>query len=809
MNTFLKDVRFSLRVLRKSPGFTVTAILTLALAIGANAVVFGILNALVLRPLNVARAESLYGLEEGADFGWQSYPDYLDLRERNRTFEDLAAFGISEVALDTGKDPSSVYCYETSGNYFDVLGMQQPYLGRYFHSADEHGPNSAPYIVLSYTYWHSHFQDDRSVVGRIVRLNKHPFTVIGVTPPGFRGTLLFFSPEFFVPMANQELLDGESKLNARGVKGIMEVIGHLKPGITTAQAVGDLNSIGAYLVSTYPKDHALKPFTLGRPGFLGNAMGGPVQAFVAALMLLAGLILLAACANLGSLFAARAADRAHEVALRLALGSNRKRILRQLLTEALLVSIIGGTVGLLGSLVLLGRLSAWQPVPRYPMNLPVTPDAKVYVVALVLSLVSGFLFGIIPVRQVLQANPYEVVKSGSGARIGRRVTIRDILLVGQIAICAVLVICSMVAIRGLSRSLHGNFGFDPQNTMLAQTDLKMSGYTGDRVPAMQRRMIEALQAVPGIQSVASINFPPLSMGGDRTPVFTDRTTDLSASNSAGLSMVYHISPGYFHAADTTLLAGRDFSWDDDANSPQVAVVNREFAKKVLGSANDALGRYFKTADGARVQVVGLVEDGKYLVLTEEAQPAVFRPIMQSPISQTYLVVRSEREPLQLAGTVRSTLHELDSALPLMIQPWSKELDGALFSSRIATVALGVLGLMGAMLTVTGIFGMAAYSVSKRLKELGIRIALGAQRREVLLAALGRPVKLLALGSALGLVLGALATQVLTYLVYQATLRDPLVLGCVVLTMMLLGLIATWIPAQRALSVNPVNLLREE
>jgi hypothetical protein len=308
------DLRFALRQLRRSPGFAVIAVLTLALAIGANAVVFAVLNGLFLRPLNVPHGESLYALQRGNDtYISQSYPDYLDLRDRNRSFDGLAAYNISQVALDTGNNPASVWGYETSGNYFDELGVQ-PYLGRVFHGSDEHGPNSAPYIVLTYDYWHSHFQDDRGVVGRQVRLNKHPFTILGVAPPDFHGTMLLFSPDYFVPMVNSEQIDRESFLNARGTRWVFEVLGHLKPGVTLAQATADLNSVGSYLEKSYPKDDGKSSFSLVRPGLHGDFFAPAVRAFLAGLMVLAGLILLAACANLGSLFAACAADHGREVA---------------------------------------------------------------------------------------------------------------------------------------------------------------------------------------------------------------------------------------------------------------------------------------------------------------------------------------------------------------------------------------------------------------------------------------------------------------------------------------------------------------
>ncbi len=809
LETLLQDLRFSLRTLRKSPGFTITAVLTLALAIGANAVVFSVMNALILRPLNVPQPQSLYGIERASDKDpTQSYPDYLDLRDRNRSFDDLAAYDVAQAALGTGGSISRVWGVEASGNYFDALRIQ-PYLGRFFHASDERGANSAPYLVLSYAYWRSHFQHDRGVVGRTVHLNKHPFTILGVAPPEFRGTLLFFSPDFFAPMVNREQVEGLSDLKARGSRWIFMVMGHLRAGVTPAHAIIDLNSIGAYLEKSYPKDDSQKTFALARPSLLGDSLGRPVRAFLAGLMLLAGLILLAACANLGSLFAARAADRSREVALRLALGSSRNRIVRQLFTEALLISLAGGAVGVASSALLLRGLRVWQPFPRnFPVHTPMNPDWHVYGIALLLALASGFLFGAVPLRQILHTDPYQVIKSGSAGRVGRRMSVRDLLLVLQIAVCAVLVTSSLVAVRGLVRSLRGNFGFELRNTMLVDTDLNMAGYSGDRVSAMQRRMIDAVTTIPGVESVGLADALPLDDAGDSI-VFADNTSDRRPANAAAKATLSNISPGYFRAAGTALLSGRSFTWHDDKNSPRVAVVNREFARKLFGSITSAMGRYYRMPDGTRIQVVGIVEDGKYNSLTEDPQPAMFFPIQQSHSSQTWLVVRTLPDPQQLEASIRSRLRQLDAALPVFIETRYQELDAVLFGPRVATIALGVLGAMGAMLSITGIFGMAAYSVSKRLKELGIRLALGAQRKEILQAALGRAFRLLTFGSAAGLVLGILASRVLASIVYQATSRDPLVLTRVVLAMALLGLLATWIPERRALSLDPLTLLREE
>ncbi len=802
------DLRIAFRQLRKSPGFTVTAIVTLALGIGANAVVFSVLNAVVLRPVNVPNAQSLYMLQRDK-YPSQSYPDYLDLRDRNRSFESVATYNIvGPVGIDTGGNPSTAWPYLASGNYFDTLGIQ-PHLGRFYHAADEKGPNSAPYVVLSYAYWRGHFHEDAGVVGRTVSVNKRQLTIIGVAPPGFRGTELFFAPAFWIPMVEQPTILGYDALKERGNHSAF-VIGRIKPGVSTTQAAEDLNGIGSWLSKTYPADDEGVKFSLARPGLVGDMLGGPARAFMAGLMLLAGLILLAACANLGSLFAARAADRAKETALRLALGSRRGLILRQLLTEAVLVSLAGGAVGLAGGIVVLRVLSTWQPIPDTPINVPVNPDAGTYVVALLLALVSGLLFGMVPVRQVLRADPWQVIRTGAASVVGlRRFTVRDVLLALQIAICAVLVTSSLVAVRGLARSMHGNFGFVPQNVMIVGTELHMAGYTEEQLSQMQRRMLDAVAAIPGVTNVGYADHLPLGLGGGDSYVYTDSTTDYRPTNVTADAMNYHISPGYIEAAGTRLLAGRDLTFRDDSKAPKVALVNREFAVKVFGSVNKAIGGHFKYWNGTRAEVVGVVENGKYRSLTEDQQPAMFFSFQQHLSSGTWLLVKSKRDTQEIAVALEKTLHGLDAGLPFSVKTWDQEMSSALFAARVATVALGVLGLLGAMLAVTGIFGMASYTVSKRLRELGIRIALGARRKEVLWAALGRALVLLSAGSVAGMVLGILATKVLSYIVYQAAPNDPVVLVGVVMTMLALGLAAAWIPAQKALGVNPMILMREE
>ncbi|MGA7313778.1 MAG: ABC transporter permease [Silvibacterium sp.] len=805
----LADLKHTLRQLRKSPGFAATAVLTLAIGIGANAVVFSVLNALILKPLALPHAEQLMFLERmPVDSPNQSYLDYRDMRDQTSAFSGLAGYRMESGNLDTGKSPATIWFYEVSGNYFDVAGVQ-PHLGRFFHSADEHGPSSAPYVVLSYGYWQSHFGGDPQIVGRTVQINRHPLTVIGVAPEKFRGTELFFSSALWVPMVNENQIDGWNFLDERGDHTIF-VIGRLKPGVSITAAESDLNVISNHLAAQYPNTDQGVQMRLVRPGLIGDTLGRPVRAFLGGVMLLAALILLATCANLGSLFAARAADRSREMAIRLALGSTRGRIMRQLLTEAVVIALLGGLLGVQAAAMLLRWLSGWQVIPNSPIQVPVNPDATTYAVALLLSLVSGVLFGITPVRQVLRSDAYQLVKAGtSAARVWRRLTLRDVLLVVQIAVCAVLVTSSLVAVRGLVHSLHSNFGFSPEGAMLARFNLHTAGYDDAKTEQFQREALDAIKRIPGVYDAGYINHPPLSVSFSDTLVYANGTTDFRPLNSLADAMFYKISPGYFGVAQTTLLAGRDFTWHDDAKSPRVAVVNETFARKVFGSIENAVGGYFMKGDKSRLEVVGVVQDGMYRTLTEEQQPAMFFPILQDTSDETTLVVRANRSTTQLAAALQKTLMSLDPGLPVRIETWPDAMDSALFAARAATVALGVMGMLGAMLAVTGIFGMASYTVSKRMRELGIRVALGARRSEVLQAALGRSVKLLCAGSIAGLLLGMAASKVLASVVYEATPRDPLVVCGVVVAMVLLGTIAAWLPARRAASVDPAILLREE
>jgi predicted permease len=787
------------------------------LGIGANVVVFGVLNAVLLHPLDVSDPESLYQIRHKQWMSGRllttSYPAFEDFRQRNTAFSGMAGiYGYSYGTLSWRNAVRKVHGDEVTGNYFDLLGVQ-PEVGRFFHAADEHGPDSAPYVVLSDALWRSAFQADRGVVGTTVELNKHPFTVVGVAPARFHGAEQFVWPDYWMPMANEEQVERFDYLHSRTSIAVT-VIGRLKPGVTPQGATENLNAIAAELGKEYPETDDGQPLRLIHPGLLGDN-GDVIRGFLLSVTVLALLVLGAACANLATLFAARAADRSRELALRVALGSSRRRLVRQLLTEAVVVSLMGGAAGLVSADLLLGVLNRSQP---FAGQVTVSVDARVYLAGLALSLGSALLFGMAPAWQTWQSSPLQMMKSGPvPARHMRRFALRDLLLGAQIAICTLLVTASLVAVRGMVRALDVPLGFQPQGAMLVDLDLSQEGLADDAAVEKKKAMIEAARSIPGVTAAGTVSRAPFTGGINGIPIFRPGTTEFKLNNSVLVTYVYQMSPGYLGAAGTRLVGGRDISWHDTAKTPYVAIVNQTFARKMWGETpwgetpwgkTPAMGQRF-ILRGSLTEVVGVAEDGKYHDLEESPQPAVYLPLTQSERSETVFVVRSRRAPSEMAAALERSLSGIEPNVPIAVQSWPDALEGELFPARAATVALGVMGLLAAMLAVTGIFGMAAYSVSRRKKELGIRAALGARQTQVMSAAVGRPMVLLGVGSVVGLVAGILASRLLGQIVYQANPRDPVVLGGAVLTMAVLGIAASAVPAWRALAVDPSKLMREE
>ena len=469
--SLFQDLRYAIRQLRHSPGFALTAIATLALGIGANVIVFSVLNSLVLHPLHFPDANRLYTVQHTQQgYISLSYPDYKDLRDRNTTFSDLALFHFSRFGLQTKDGTRAVWGNEVSGNYFGMLGVR-PALGRLIEPSDNKNPGASPYLVLSYACWHDRYASDPQIVGKTVQINSHPYTVLGVAAKNFHGTERFLWPEMYVPVMNEQQLDGYDWLTNRGDAGTW-AIGKLKPGVTPQQAAGNLNTIAVEMTRENPLEDDHLQFKLVKPGLVGDVLSGPVHGFLLGMMVLAGLVLLAACTNLGSLFAARATDRSRELAIRVAVGAGRTRILRQLLTESIVISVLGGAVGCLLAVVILQALSDWHLSFGIPMQVVVNPDTWVYVFSCLLSLAAGAFFGLIPARQIWRTDPNLAIKNAANTELGKsKWAGRDLLLATQIALCCILVTSSLVALRGLARAVHSPLGFNPDHVTQAGFDL--------------------------------------------------------------------------------------------------------------------------------------------------------------------------------------------------------------------------------------------------------------------------------------------------------------------------------------------------
>ncbi|MFY9854732.1 MAG: ABC transporter permease [Terracidiphilus sp.] len=809
MQNLLQDISLAFRKLRHSPGFAMVAVLSLTMAIAANVVVFGVVNAFILHPLPLPDADRVVQIQgPRSDAISMSYPNYLDILDRNRSFSGIVATRLARIGFDASGAAQPLWAYEVSGNYFNTLGIK-PLLGRFLQPSDDTAINGSSSVVLSYDCWKVRFGSDPHVIGRTVRLNKLPFVVTGVAPKSFNGTERLFWPELWVPIKDEPELEGYNWIQWRGSQNAW-VVGRLKNGVAPAQADADLHAIAAQLSKQYPSEDKTFSLRVTQPGLAGDALGKPVHAFLFGVMLLAGLVLLAACANLGGLFAARTADRAREFGIRIAIGSSRARILRQLLIESVLVAITGACLAACAATLLLRILTQWQPVTEMPVQLLVAPDAMLYLFAVLLALATGVLFGVIPARQIWKSDPNDALKSGGSVEVvHHRLALRDVLLAVQIALCCLLVTASFVALRGLERTFAIPLGIHPEDVAMVETGVQLAGYHSAGVPGVQQRLLNAVSQIPGVEDAAYANSVPLSMNQSHNVTYAPGTTDFSLANARFVDVHYEVSPGYFQTVGTPLLVGRTFTSDDDADSPKVAIVNQTFAKRLFGT-EDVVGKRFPTGPGKETEIVGVVADGKYSSVTEDPAPAIFLPILQNPNDDTVLLVRSKRSFSELAPEIRKAVIGVDPALPIFsLDSWNDMLGVVLFPARAATVALGMLGALAMMLAVTGIFGLASYTVTRRMHELGIRIALGAQKMHILRTALGRTALLLGIGSLAGLVLGAGASRILASIVYQASASDPSVLLAAIGTMALVGIVSTALPARRAVTVNTAQLLRDE
>ncbi|MBZ5592247.1 MAG: ABC transporter permease [Acidobacteriia bacterium] len=806
MDYLLQDFRLAFRRLRQSPGFAFAAIVTLALGIGANTVTFSAINKLLLRPLPVERPEELASLNSNRAGANQSYPNYRDLRDRNQSLAGLIGIRVAPVNMSQHGNNAHVWGYEVTGNYFDVLGVRA-LLGRTLTPADDQKIGAHPVVVLSYNSWLSRFAADPAIVGKSVKINGLGYTILGVTPRGFFGTELIFRPEFWVPIAMElQIEPGNPWINERGDWNLWTV-GRLKRGVTQRQAESDLNAVAAQMGRETPELQGLRIY-LTPPGLMGDTLRGGVIGFAAVLMGLAGLVLLIACTNLASLLLARASDRRREIALRLALGAGRWRLVRQLLAESFLLSLAGAAGGLFLAVWLVDALAAWRPPIDVPITMDFAIDRRVLAFTAAAGLLTPLLFGLAPALQAARTDLIPALKNAAFHTRLRRWHLREVLVTSQIALSVVLLIGTVLVVRSLQRALTINLGFNPRNAVAVAVDLGLAGYDETRGSEFQHRLIEKVAAFPGITSAAFANSLPLSLDQSTTSVFAEGKP-VPRPGETPDAHYYMVDPGYFRAMETRLIAGRAFDQHDQKNTRPVAIVNQAFAASLFPNEN-ALGKRFRSGNSGSTEIVGIVEDGKYLSLSDGLKLALFWPASQHYNATTTVVARSSLPASQVVGMIQQAVHNLDPTLPFyQAGSLDDHLRVPLLPARLAASMLGAFGGLAIVLAATGVYGVMAYAVARRRREIGIRIAIGASRPQVMRLVLVRTSVLLAVGTLLG-VLGALAIGgQFSPILYGVSPRDPLTFALAALLMAAIAFTAAWLPARRATLIEPASALREE
>jgi predicted permease len=812
MQTFLREIRYGARALLRRPGFTAIAFIALALGIGANTAIFSLVNTVLLRPLPVAHPEQLtevYGtFHSGADYTIQSYLNYKDYRDRNAVFSGLMAYRFAPMSVSHEGRNERVWGYLVSGNYFDVLGLQ-PFLGRYFTREEDQTPGSNPVVVLAFKSWQRRFGADRAIVGQTVTLNGNKFTVVGIAPQGFNGTEVAYAPEMFVPMMMaHEIEPGSNWLEQRDSDNLF-VVGRLKPGVTTAQAESALQAITQQLGKEYPRENEGRGVRLLTPGLFIPDIRNSVVNFSGALMGVVGLVLLLACVNLASLLLARATERRRELAIRLALGASRMRIVRQLVTESVLLSLAGGLGGLLLAAWINGLVASIKLPTDIALIFDLQLDWRVLTFALALSLLTGIVFSLLPALQASRPDLVPALKDEASMGGFHRSRLRNALVVAQVALSLVLLVCAGLVVRSLQLAQRARPGFTPENAVALSFDLGLQGYAEEKGRAFQRQLLERTQSVTGVRSVALTSVVPLTLDYSNSSIYVEGQAPTGSTNLP-IAIPNEVTPNYFRTMEIPL-RGRDFTERENTEQSRVAIINETFARRMF-PGQEALGRRFNFSgpDQPFWEVIGVAADGKYNSLAEDPKAAFYRPLLRDYSAGATLVVRTAGDPQSVLAALRGEFQRLDPALPLYnVQTLSEHMDVPLFPFRMAAVVLGSFGILAIVLSSLGIYGVMSYAVAGRTREIGVRLALGAARSDVLLLVMRQGMTLAIAGLAIGFLLAIGVARLLASLLLGVSPLDALTFGGVSLLLALVAALACYLPARRATKVDPLVALRYE
>lgn len=820
MENLFKDIRYGVRMLLKNPGVTLVAVVTLAFGIGANTAIFSGVSAFLMRPLPVPRANELVRpLEVAEDRGVtdeMSYPDFLDYRNQSTLYTGLSAEDMVQAAIDADNQNDVIWGQVVSANYFDVLQVK-PALGRGFLPDEDKVVGSGAVVVLGHGFWQRRMASDAGIVGKTVRLNNRAYEVIGVAPETFTGTKFALSMDFWVPISMAEDLRRSPELLASRSSHWMNVVGRLKPGVSVAEASAEMAAIASRLNQTYPDDRAISTQATvmteldGRWAEMGNVFksGGAIA------MAIVGLILLIACANVANLMLARAAARRKEIGIRLALGANRARLIRQLLTESLLLSLIGGGLGLLLAVWVTDLMEGFVPILEYTIvSNFFALDSRALLFTLVVSLATGLVFGLAPAWQSSNPDVVPVLKgdpehSQRGKR--RAFGLRNVLVVAQVALSLVVLVCGGLFIKSFRQAQTMDPGFDNRNGLIVSLSPQLIGYDDEQSRNFYGQLVERVSHLPGIESAAFTRTLPLGDSSNSNgPILKEGET--LARGSAGRNiMTTVVSAGYFRTMQIPILEGRDFDDRDHQKSQRVAIVNQRMAQ-TLWPGETAVGKRFLIGADSRdpLEVVGVVQTGKYRSLAEDPKPFFYYAMSQRRPGTMALVMRASTDPRSLVGAVRSQVQALDRRVPLFgVKTMDDHKTYALWAPNMAASFSLAFGVLAVLLSAVGLYGVMAYVVSQRTREVGIRMALGANRGDVMKMITRQGMKLAAVGVGIGLVLALALAQVLSSLLIGVSGYDVTTFVVVPVLLAVVAFVASYLPARRATKVNPLIALRYE